>query len=105
MKFEFIESPLFSTYVSDYLADDEYSELQGYLCEHPDAGDMVKGSGGVRKLRWSRSGTGKSGGVRVCYYVRTQAGQLLMLVIYAKSAKDSSPGHILKSIKEVMEDA
>ena len=89
MKFEFVESPLFSSYVSDYLADDEYSELQGYLCEHPDAGDMVKGSGGVR----------------VCYYVRTQAGQVLMLVIYAKSAKDSIPGHILKSIKEAMEDA
>ena len=66
---------------------------------------MVKGSGGVRKLRWSRSGTGKSGGVRVCYYVRTQAGQVLMLVIYAKSAKDSIPGHVLKLIKEVMEDA
>ena len=105
MKFEFVESPLFSSYLSDYLSDDEYSELQSYLCEHPDAGDMVKGSGGVRKLRWSRSGTGKSGGVRVCYYVRTQAGQVLMLVIYAKSAKDSIPGHILKSIKEVMEDA
>jgi hypothetical protein len=105
MKFEFIESPLFSAYVSDYLVDNEYSELQGYLCEHPDAGDMVKGSGGVRKLRWSRSGTGKSGGVRICYYVRTQAGQVLMLVIYAKSAKDSIPGHILKSIKEAMENA
>ena len=105
MKFEFIESPIFTSYLSDYLSEDEYAELQGYLCEHPDAGDMVKGSGGVRKLRWSRSGTGKSGGVRVCYYVRTQAGQVLMLVIYAKSAKDSIPGHILKAIKEVMEDA
>ena len=51
MKFEFVESPLFSSYLPDYLSDDEYSELQGYLCEHPDAGDMVKGSGGVRKLR------------------------------------------------------
>lgn len=105
MKFEFIESPLFSKYLPDYLADEEYTALQEYLCEHPDAGDMVRGSGGVRKLRWARPGTGKSGGVRVCYYVRTRAGQILMLVIYAKSAKDSIPGHVLKAIKEEMEHA
>lgn len=104
MKFEFIESPVFTSYLPDYLADDEYAALQEYLCEHPDAGDMVRGSGGVRKLRWARSGTGKSGGVRVCYYGRAGAGQILMLVIYAKSAKDSIPAYVLKAIKEEMED-
>jgi hypothetical protein len=103
MKFEFIESPLFSKYLADYLVDDEYAALQEYLCEHPEAGDMVRGSGGVRKLRWARSGVGKSGGVRVCYYVRTKAGRMLMLTIYAKSARDSIPGHLLKAIKEEME--
>ena len=59
---EFIESPLFSKYLSDYLADDEYLALQEYLCEHPEAGDLIRGSGGVRKLRWGRQGSGKSGG-------------------------------------------
>lgn len=103
MKFEFIESPLFSKYLPDYLGDDEYGALQEFLCEHPDAGDMVKGSGGVRKLRWARSGTGKSGGVRLCYFARTRAGQMLMLTIYAKSAQDSIPGHVLKALKEAME--
>jgi hypothetical protein len=103
MKFEFIESSLFSKYVGDYLTDEEYSDLQGYLCEHPEAGDIVRGSGGVRKLRWARQGVGKSGGVRVCYYVRTRAGRMLMLTIYAKSAQDSIPGHLLKAIKEVLE--
>ena len=49
MQFEFIESPIFTSYLSDYLADDEYAALQEYLCEHPDAGDMIRGSGGVRK--------------------------------------------------------
>ena len=105
MQFEFIESPIFTSYLSDYLADDEYAALQEYLCEHPDAGDMIRGSGGVRKLRWNRPGSGKSGGVRVCYYVRSKAGKILMLVIYAKSAKDSIPGHVLKAIKEEMEHA
>lgn len=105
MKFEFVESPTFTSLLPDYLSDDEYVALQEYLCEHPAAGDMVRGSGGVRKLRWSRSGSGKSGGVRVCYYVRTQAGRILLLVIYAKSARDSIPGHVLRALKEEMEYA
>ncbi|MDP1610830.1 MAG: DUF1016 N-terminal domain-containing protein [Sulfuritalea sp.] len=105
MQFEFIESPIFTSYLPDYLTDEEYAALQEYLCEHPDSGDMVRGSGGVRKLRWARPGGGKSGGVRVCYYVRTRAGRILLLVIYAKSAKDSIPGRVLKAIKEEMEHA
>lgn len=105
MRFEFIESPLFSARLPDYLTDDGYAALQEYLCEHPEGGDMIRGSGGVRKLRWSRPGSGKSGGVRICYYARTKAGQIFMLVIYAKSVRDSIPGHVLKAIKEEMEHA
>ena len=105
MRYEFIESPIFSSYLPDYLTDDEYAELQEYLCDDPEAGEVVRGSGGVRKVRWRRAGTGKSGGVRVCYYARTRAGQILMLVIYAKSARGSIPGHVLKSLREEMEHA
>ncbi len=105
MRHEFIESPLFSSYLPEYLTDDEYAELQEYLCDHPAAGDVVRGSGGVRKVRWSRAGSGKSGGVRVCYYARSRAGQIWMLLIYAKSARDSIPGHVLKSLREEMEHA
>ena len=103
MRLTFIESPLFTSYLPDYLTDDEYAALQEYLCEHPDAGDLIRGSGGVRKVRWNRAGSGKSGGVRVCYYLKTLLGQILMLVIYAKSARESIPGHLLKAIKEEME--
>ena len=103
MNFEFIESVLFTRYVADYLTDDEYAALQSHLCEQPDAGDLVVGSGGVRKLRWARPGSGKSGGVRICYYARTAAGQILMLTIYAKSAQDAIPGHLLKAIKEALQ--
>ena len=87
------------------MTDDEYASLQEHLCEQPEAGDLVRGSGGVRKLRWRRQGSGKSGGVRVCYYARTKAGQILMLLIYAKSAQDSIPGHVLKAVKEELEHA
>ena len=72
MRYEFIESPIFSSYLPDYLTDDEYAEIQEYLCDHPAAGDMVRGSGGVRKVRWRRAGSGKSGGVRVCYYAHSR---------------------------------
>lgn len=101
----FVESPLFSKNVFDYLTDDEYGVFQKFLTTNPDSGAVVRGSGGVRKVRWSRSGTGKSGGVRVLYFARTEAGEIWLLLIYAKSAVDSIPGHILKTLKEEMENA
>ena len=55
--------------------------------------------------RWARRGTGKSGGVRVLYFARTEAGEIMLLLIYAKSAVESIPGHILKELKEEMEHA
>ena len=66
-------------------------------------GDIVQGSGGIRKVRWQRRGRGKSGGVRIVYFARTAAGEIWLLLIYAKSATDSIPGHILKALKEEME--
>lgn len=106
MGYEFIESPVFTSFLPDYLTDEEYAAFQEYLCEHPEAGDVVRGSGGVRKVvRRSRAGSGKSSGVRVVLYARTRAGQMRMLVIYAKSARDSIPGHVLKALREEMEHA
>ena len=102
--FEFIETSVFSAYLPDYLTDEEYTALQEHLCETPEAGDLVRGSGGIRKLRWARAGSGKSGGVRVCYYARTRRGQILMLVIYAKSTRDSLSAHVLKALREELED-
>lgn len=101
----FVESPLFTKQVHDYLTDTEYRVFQEYLAANTDMGDLVRGSGGVRKIRWSRRGTGKSGGVRVLYFARTEAGEIWLLLIYAKSAVDSIPGHILKTLKEEMEHA
>jgi hypothetical protein len=101
----FVESPLFTKQVHDYLTDDEYRVFQLFLAANLDVGAVVRGSGGVRKVRWNRRGTGKSGGVRVLYFVRTEAGEIWLLVIYAKSAIDSIPGHILKALKEEMEHA
>ena len=64
----FIETSLFTRLLPSYLSDDDYSGLQSYLLQKPDAGRLVRGSGGVRKVRWAPSGKGKSGGIRVIYY-------------------------------------
>jgi mRNA-degrading endonuclease RelE of RelBE toxin-antitoxin system len=103
MRYQFVESRLFSKMVYDYLSEEDYTTFQHFLLEHPDAGDVVKGSGGVRKVRWARPGSGKSGGVRVCYYVRNAAGQILLLLIYAKNVRASIPGAVLKQILELLD--
>ena len=61
---EFIETTLFTKYVYSYLTDDEYLGLQSYLLQFPESGKVVPGSGGVRKLRWAMTGTGKRGTVQ-----------------------------------------
>ena len=68
--FTFIESTWFEHVRELYLDDDDYSELQQFMMRDPQAGKVVPGSGGVRKLRWRREGIGKSGGLRVIYFVR-----------------------------------
>ena len=67
---EFFEAPAFTRYVSSYLTDDEYREMQGRLATAPEAGDMIPGTGGFRKLRWAdpKRGKGQRGGLRVIYY-------------------------------------
>jgi hypothetical protein len=66
----------------------------------PDVGEIVRGSGGVRKLRWRGSGRGKRGGIRVIYYLRTAHGEVWMLTLYAKNEAESIPAHMLRRIKE-----
>lgn len=100
----FIESPIFSRLVYDYLDDTEYGEFQLHLAANPDAGRLVKDSGGVRKIRWSRRGAGKSGGVRVIYFARTRRGEVWLLTIYSKSTRESMPGHVLRALKREFVD-
>ena len=59
----FIETSIFTKLLPSYLSDDDYRGLQSYLLQKPDAGDIVRGSGGVRKVRWAASDRGKGGGI------------------------------------------
>jgi mRNA-degrading endonuclease RelE of RelBE toxin-antitoxin system len=102
--FSFVETRLFSSLVQKYLTDEQYGQLQGELSKNPDAGKVVRGSGGVRKLRWAATGRGKRGGYRVIYFVRRPKEIIWMLTIYPKNVTDSIPGHVLKQIREEIED-
>lgn len=96
----FIETKLFTRLVQEYLSDDDYSKLQQALLADPEAGAIIPGSGGVRKLRWGVVGRGKRGGIRVIYFLRTRQGQIWMLTLYAKNVADSIPADVLKQIKD-----
>src|SRR5712692_8773824 len=71
------------------------------MMQSPEAGNIVRGSGGVRKLRWRREGAGKRGGLRMIYYfVRYQPHEFWMLALYAKAKQENVPAHILRQLKE-----
>jgi hypothetical protein len=70
--------------VAEGLTDEQYTLLQVSLVARPDSGDLIKGSGGIRKLRWALPGRGKSGGIRVIYFWRVTQSQILMLTIREK---------------------
>ena len=74
------------------------------LLERPDAGAIVPGSGGVRKLRWGLRGKGKRGGIRVIYYWKTADDEIWLLTLYAKNVRENIPANLLKQIAQEIDD-
>lgn len=101
--FTVVETPAFSKLCGDYWTETERGDFAAWIASHPEAGDPIPGSGGCRKVRWSRPGMGKRGGVRVIYYNRLEIGCIYLLLIYAKSAKENIPANVLLKIKEVID--
>ncbi len=99
-----IETPLFQRQWPLYWSEEERGSFAAYLAEHPDAGDVVPGSGGLRKVRWKRAGLGKSGGVRVIYFTRLTEGEIVLLTLYAKAKLDNLTGSQLKEIRRALEE-
>ena len=100
----FVETKLFTRLVQEYLSDDEYSGLQQALLADPELGSVIPGTGGVRKVRWGVAGRGKRGGIRVIYFLRTRQGQIWMLTLYPKNVAENIPAHVLKKIKDEIDD-
>lgn len=92
---EFKETPIYTEDVSAIFSDEEYRELQNFLVEHPKSGALIKGSGGLRKLRWKLPDSGKSGGIRNIYYFYESESVIYMIYIYKKSqTTDLTPKQI-----------
>ena len=98
----FVEAPLFTRLVSRYMGDDEYCGLQWSLVLNPNAGKLIRGSGGIRKLRWTATGRGKRGGLRIVYYLRTR-DEIWLLSIYAKNEAQDLSAEILRALRKEIE--
>ena len=101
---EIIETPVFTTAITKLMPDDEYKEMQQALLRCPVAGDIIKGSGGLRKLRWSASGRGKRGGSRVIYYWYKDIKTIYMLYAYAKNRQEDLTRDQLKVLSKLVEE-
>lgn len=100
----FIESPVFTKQVTELLTDDSYAQFQAFLAAHPTAGDVIRETGGLRKLRWALAGSGKRGGVRVIYAYLPAQRQVRLIVVYRKSVKDDLSVLERKALRKLNED-
>lgn len=104
MKAVFIELPAFERYRGSYFDDDGLSQLQGVLMANPEAGDVIEGTGGLRKLRFGdvRRGKGKRGGLRVIYYYWAGGPEFWLFAVYDKNEMDDLHSRQRAALKEFL---
>ena len=104
MKAIFVELPPFARYRQDYLSDDRYREFQEMLLENPEAGDVIEGTGGLRKVRFADAarGKGKRGGLRVIYYWWQPGSQFWLYTLYNKDELDDLTPAQKKILKDLL---
>jgi len=100
----FIETPVFTRQIKALLDDEEYAGLQCHLAANPDDGALIKGTGGLKKVRWSRRSQtrGKRGGIRVIYYVQVAEDHIYLVLAYSKSARDDLTQEERRSLRKIV---
>jgi mRNA-degrading endonuclease RelE of RelBE toxin-antitoxin system len=99
-----VETSVFTRQITGLLSDEEYRAFQEALVRDPKLGEVIPGSGGLRKVRWARSGSGKRSGLRIIYYVIDRRGRIYLLLAYPKSSKEDTSARELRALRALMED-
>ncbi|MDT4857343.1 Toxin HigB-2 [compost metagenome] len=99
----FIETPVFTRQINELVDDETYRELQQQLIANPEAGDLIQGTGGLRKIRIAAKGHGKRGGARVIYYHFVSASQIAFLLAYPKGEQEDLTSDQKKVLRQVIE--
>ena len=98
-----IETTIFTKIITSLLNDDDYQKLQNELIQNPAIGNIIPGSGGIRKVRWKLQGRGKRGGARVLYYWANKENQIFMLFAYPKNGMENITKEQLSILKKAVE--
>ncbi|MDR2839620.1 MAG: type II toxin-antitoxin system RelE/ParE family toxin [Azonexus sp.] len=98
-----IETPVYLRYADAVWREDEREAFVDFIAANPEAGDVIPQFAPLRKVRWSKRGTGKRGGVRVIYFVRLESGTVSLLMVYPKSTTDNLSHKFLKELRKLLE--
>jgi mRNA-degrading endonuclease RelE of RelBE toxin-antitoxin system len=104
VRLTFRETSAFTRQITGLLSDDELSALQWSLMANPERGDLIRGSGGLRKIRWPGSGRGKRGGLRVIYYWHVPGELIFLLLAYPKNEQDNLSSDQIKVLKTYIQN-
>ena len=100
----FIETPIFTARITEIVSDESYADFQRFLADNPKAGDVIEGTGGLRKVRIKLAGRGKSGGARVVYYYIVSAEQIRMVFVFKKNEADNLTEEQKKQLRKIVEN-
>jgi len=97
-----IETSVFTKQITRLLSEDSYCLLQQWIVQLPERGELIRGSGGCRKIRWRATSRGKRGGIRVIYYWVTEQDQILMLLAYAKNESEDLSNQQMRQLADLV---